>query len=77
MNVCLTPNTVWVWIGRPRKRGSIPGTEDFPLIHKVQIGSGGPPSLLYNEYWGLLRPEVELLGRKADHSPPSTAEVKN
>jgi hypothetical protein len=31
----------------------------------------GPPSLLYNGYLGVNRP-----GRKADHSPPSSAEVK-
>jgi hypothetical protein len=32
----------------------------------------GPPGLLFNGYAGVKRP-----GRAADHSPPSSAEVKN
>jgi len=31
-----------------------------------------PPSLLFDGYWGLF-----FWGREADHSPPSSAEVKN
>jgi hypothetical protein len=36
----------------------------------------GPPSLLYNEYRGLFTREKARPGRDADHSPPSSAEVK-
>jgi hypothetical protein len=36
----------------------------------------GPPNLLFNGYWGALSPGVKRLGRKADHSPPTSAEVK-
>jgi hypothetical protein len=28
------------------------GLGNFPLHHRVQTGSGGPPSFLFNEYWG-------------------------
>jgi hypothetical protein len=35
-----------------------------------------PPSFLQNEYWGLF-PVAKAAGREADHSPPSSAEVKN
>jgi hypothetical protein len=36
----------------------------------------GPPSLLHNGYQGALSLGVKRPGRKADHSPPSSAEVK-
>jgi hypothetical protein len=36
----------------------------------------GPFSLLSNGYWGALSPGVKRLGRKADNSPPTSAEVK-
>jgi hypothetical protein len=54
------------------------GAGIFFLHHRVQNGSGGPPSLLSNECQVLFpwgggggRP-----GCEADHSPPSSAEVK-
>jgi hypothetical protein len=37
----------------------------------------GPPSLLYNGYGGGVAPGLKRLGREADHTPPSRAEVKN
>jgi hypothetical protein len=37
----------------------------------------GPPSHLSNSYRGLLSPEMKRQGREADHSPPSSGEVKN
>jgi hypothetical protein len=37
----------------------------------------GPPNLLPNRYQGALSLEVKLPGREADHSPPSSAQVKN
>jgi hypothetical protein len=36
-----------------------------------------PPSLLYNGYWGSFPRGKARLGRDADHSPPSSAEVVN
>jgi hypothetical protein len=54
------------------------GAKDFSSILCVQTGSGGPPSLLYNGYRGILSPEVKARpGRDADHSVPSSAEVVN
>jgi hypothetical protein len=35
----------------------------------------GPPNLLYNEYRELF-PGIKRPGREADHSPPTSAEVK-
>jgi hypothetical protein len=37
----------------------------------------GPPSLLSNGYQGVLSLGVKRPGREADHSPPSSAEVRN
>jgi hypothetical protein len=37
----------------------------------------GPPSLLSSEYWGVLSPELKWQGREANHSPPSSAKVKD
>jgi hypothetical protein len=36
----------------------------------------GPPNLLYNEYRALYPRGVKRQGREADHSPPTSAEVK-
>jgi hypothetical protein len=36
----------------------------------------GPPNLLSNVYWGLFPLGVSQQGREADHSPPTSAEVK-
>jgi hypothetical protein len=36
----------------------------------------GPPNLLSNGYRGLFPPGVKRLGREADHSPPTSVEVK-
>jgi hypothetical protein len=36
----------------------------------------GPPSLLFNVYGGLFSRGVKRPGREADHSPPTSAEVK-
>jgi hypothetical protein len=45
----------------------------FYLSHRVQTGSGAhPPS-----YTMALTPEVKTPVRVADHSPPSSPEVKN
>jgi hypothetical protein len=36
----------------------------------------GPPLLLSNGYWGLFPRGVKRPGREADHSTPTSAEVK-
>jgi hypothetical protein len=36
----------------------------------------GPPNLLSNGYRRALSPRIKRPGRKADHSPPTSAEVK-
>jgi hypothetical protein len=36
----------------------------------------GPPSLLCNGYAGALSPGLKRPGREADHSPPSSTEVR-
>jgi hypothetical protein len=40
-------------------------------------GFWGSLSLLFVGYRGLIPPRVKLTRREADHSPPSSAEVKN
>jgi hypothetical protein len=52
-------------------RGSIPGRGLSP------DRLWGPPSLLYNGYWGSFPGGKARPGRDADHSPPSSAEVVN
>jgi len=37
----------------------------------------GPPSLISNGYQGLFPMELKWPGHEADHTPPSSAEVKN
>jgi hypothetical protein len=48
----------------------------FSICHRVQFGSGAHPASFQ---WvpGALTPRVEREGREADHSPPSSADVKN
>jgi hypothetical protein len=60
-------------------QGSIPdgGKNYFPSSLCVQTGSGGPPSLLSNGYWGTFPGGKARPGRDAGHSPPSSAEVVN
>jgi hypothetical protein len=52
---------------------------NFSLHHHVQNSCGGPPSLLSNGYQvpRVLSLGVKQLGHEADHSPPSSAEVKH
>jgi hypothetical protein len=54
----------------------VPVRASFSLLHVVQIGSGAHPAS-YLMVAGALSPEVKRLGREADHSPPTSAEVKN
>jgi hypothetical protein len=49
--------------------------QKFSLLHVVRTGSGAPINLLSNGYRRALSPEVKRLGREADHSPQTSAEV--
>jgi hypothetical protein len=55
------------------------GAGDFSLHHRIQTGSGAHPASYPMGTSGSLPEEgvLKQLGREADHSPPSSAEVKN
>jgi hypothetical protein len=57
-------------------RGSIPKREKIFLFSSVQTGSGTHPASYPMDPGGFIA-GVKRLGREADHSPPSNAEVKN
>jgi hypothetical protein len=48
----------------------------FSLRHRVQTSSGAQPASI-QQIQEDFTPEVKRPGREADHSPPSSAEVKN
>jgi hypothetical protein len=54
----------------------VPVGQDFSLLYVVQSGSEAHPAS-YPMVIGPLSPGVKRLGHEADHSPPSSAEVKN
>jgi hypothetical protein len=58
-------------------RDSIPGGARFFSFSQRPDRFWGPPSLLFNGYRGALSAWLKLPGREADHSPPSSADVKN
>jgi hypothetical protein len=53
-----------------------PTEQVFSLRHNVQTDSGAHPAS-YPRATGVLSSGVKRPGREADHSPPSSAEVKN
>ena len=57
-----------LWAGRYGVRLS--------LILNDQTGHGGPPRLQFNGYWHYF-PGIKRSGREGNHSPPSTAQIKN
>jgi hypothetical protein len=60
-----------------RSRVRVPaGAGNFSLHHRVQIGSGAHPASYPMGTRGSY-PGGKAAGREADHSPPSSAEVKN
>jgi hypothetical protein len=61
--------------GRPRSRSSRPGRVKN-YLHVVQTGSGAHPAS-YPVGTGGASPGVKRPGSEADHSPPSSAGVKN
>jgi hypothetical protein len=69
----LSQYSVWLWTGHPGDQGSIPGRAKriFPVASgaypaSCTVGTGGP-----------FHGAKARLGRDADHSPPSSAEVEN
>jgi hypothetical protein len=56
----------WLRAGRTEERD-----QKFSLLHIVQTGSGVHPTSYK------MGPGVKRQGREADHSPPTSAEVKN
>jgi hypothetical protein len=52
------------------------GYGNFSLHHRVQIGSGAHPASYPIGTGGALSLGVKRPGREADHSPQSSAEVK-
>jgi hypothetical protein len=57
----------------------VPVGEEFSLLHVVQTGSGGHPAsypVATGGGGGGISPGVKRPGREADHSPPTSAEVK-
>jgi hypothetical protein len=55
---------------------SIPGTARFSLLHVVQTGSCAHPAS-YPMVPVVISSGVKRPRRKADHSPPTSAETKN
>jgi hypothetical protein len=65
------------WLDNRCSRVRFPGgTGNFSLHHRVQNGSGAHPASYPMDNRGSF-PGVKRPGREADHSPPSSAEVKN
>jgi hypothetical protein len=50
---------------------------DFSLLPHRSDRLWGPPSFLCNEYAGFVSLGLKRLGREAEHSPPSSVEVRN
>jgi hypothetical protein len=65
-----------LWIGQPR--ALFPEMQDFSLHLSIQTGSETHPASypMGIGEGGTLVPVTQLLGREADHSPPSSAEVE-
>jgi hypothetical protein len=58
-------------------RFSNPSSAKIFLYSTVSRPAVGPTQSLIQKVPGALSPGVKLLGREADHSTPSSAEVKN
>jgi hypothetical protein len=63
--------------GKPKILDSVCNREKiFSLLPRHPDQLWGPLSLLYNRFQSLF-PRVQHLDHETDHSPPSSAEVKN
>jgi hypothetical protein len=63
--------------GWDRRFQSQQGVGNFSLHHRVQTGSADHPLPLIQYVPGALSVGIKRPGREADHSPPSSADVKN
>jgi hypothetical protein len=54
-----------------------PEVQNFSLLHSVQTGSEAHPAPYTMGTGGLFSLGVKRPGREVDHSPPSSAKVKN
>jgi hypothetical protein len=61
---------------RPGGGGGGGGRWEFIFHHSVQTGSGAHPAFYPTDARGSLSLVVKRLEREADHSPPSSAEVR-
>jgi hypothetical protein len=66
----------WLWAGRLRGRSSRPGRVKNFLFSKSSRPALGPTQPPIQWVLGALSPMVKRSGREADHSPPTSAEVK-
>jgi hypothetical protein len=64
-----------LWVGRPRDRCSNPGRVKSSFLHIVQSGSGAHPASHPMGTGGSFA-GGKAAGREADHSHPTSAEVK-
>jgi hypothetical protein len=56
-------------------RVRLPAVQDFSLLHSVQADSGTHPASF--SLSGTISPGTNWQRREADHTPPSSAKVKN
>jgi hypothetical protein len=54
-----------------------PAVQDFSLFHSIQTCSAAHPASYRMGTGGVSHWGVKRQGREADHSPPSSTEVKN
>jgi hypothetical protein len=66
--------SIWLRVGRPGFDSQ--HVQDFSPLHRVQTACEAHPAS-YSMRTGDSFPEVKRLGRDADRSPPSNAELKN
>jgi hypothetical protein len=57
--------------------GSITGRANFSLFHSIQTGCEGSTQLSIQWVLEAASPGVKRKGREADHSNPSSVEIKN
>jgi hypothetical protein len=87
LRVCALLNIQWLWGLNPNY---CPGRRGLKFIVHLPLNAftsrtcryseiyrlWGPPNLLYCGHWSSF-PGIKLPGREVNHSPPSSAEVKN